>query len=267
MSRTDIGMSHKINLFAQYGFMSLKRKFFKTNPINFLGYKVYSRSYDNLQGILREIFMFADYGLKIANPAPVIIDCGANIGISLLYFKYRFPKSNILAFEPSKENFKVLKQNVESNKLQDITLINSAVGKEKGHIKFWDNASKPGGSTSTQEVFEAKNMTNFKEAEVESVKLSDYIKSDIDLLKIDIEGAEGEVIEELKVAGKLKNIKEIIFEYHYNSANVQNSLSKILATLEDGKFKIVIFGTDFAISSEKLKAMKSYHCMIRAYKN
>jgi FkbM family methyltransferase len=43
---------------------------------------------------------------------PVIIDCGGNIGLSVLYFKYLFPNSVITVFEPSPPVFEILKENI-----------------------------------------------------------------------------------------------------------------------------------------------------------
>jgi len=82
---------------------------------------------------------------------------------------------------------------------------------------------------------------------------------------MDIEGGEGIVLGELVESGKLKLIREMVFEYHYNPSNEQNKLSYIVNVLEENDFSLVIFGADARSSSEILKSKDAYHFMIRAY--
>jgi hypothetical protein len=58
-------------------------------------------------------------------------------------------------------------------------------------------------------------------------------------------------------------IKDIVFEYHYNPKNLSNKLSRIIDLLESSGFKVIIYGTDFGVSGERVK-IDSYHFMIRA---
>jgi predicted O-methyltransferase YrrM len=47
---------------------------------------------------------------------PLILDCGANVGVSVLYFKRLYPDAEIIAFEPDEDVFAILKQNYEESK-------------------------------------------------------------------------------------------------------------------------------------------------------
>jgi hypothetical protein len=62
----------------------------------------------------------------------------------------------------------------------------------------------------------------------------------IDLLKIDVEGAEGKIIKDLAEKEKLKNTANICLEYHYGLDKQNNSLAKILFELEKNNFDYVI---------------------------
>ena len=69
--------------------------------------------------------------------------------------------------------------------------------------------------------------------------LSQYINSPIDLLKLDIEGAETEVIKEIEP--KLKYVKQIIMEFHASIYNPENSFSQIMKILKKHGFKTKIY--------------------------
>src|SRR5436190_6322828 len=66
---------------------------------NFFGYKVKGYDYSALSFLFNEVFISNDYYFKSSPRQPVIIDCGANIGMSVLYFKKLYPQSKIIAFE------------------------------------------------------------------------------------------------------------------------------------------------------------------------
>ena len=71
---------------------------------------------------------------------------------------------------------------------------------------------------------------------VPAVLLSDYIDRDVDLLKIDIEGAENLVMDDLVATGKMTFIKEMIMEYHHDVTNEHRSLAAMLHLLENNNF-------------------------------
>jgi hypothetical protein len=62
------------------------------------------------------------------------------------------------------------------------------------------------------------------------------ISREIDLLKLDVEGAEHQVFQDLDESGKLKLIKNMIIEYHHNMGKDDDNLSHILGTLERNGF-------------------------------
>lgn len=176
-----------------------------------------------------DIFNKRIYHFSTSNPTPTIIDAGGYIGLVTLYLKSTYPQAQITTFEPDPTIFSMLQQNIKQNKLTDVTLIQAGVGKTEKTVQFYPDNSDGGSLYTTQET--TKPIT------IELVKLSSYIDEPIDLLKMNIEGAEGEVFEE--IAHKLHLIKEIIFEYHAFSSLPQ-TLGKILDLLNSKGFRYIV---------------------------
>jgi len=186
--------------------------------------------------VIGELFIEECYYFTAQKKDPFILDCGGNIGLATLYFKkYLYPQARIFVFEPDPCNFSVLKKNIENNKLTDVTLFNKALSNKKGQAEFCVNRK---GSTSAHLMFEKKSSTGISTKEeqktfVQCVLLSDYIDRPVDLLKLDVEGAEGLVLEDLEKTGKIKDIKEMLIEFHNGCAK---TLGDILHTLDNNNF-------------------------------
>lgn len=185
--------------------------------------------------IYKDIFILKEYAFKTNNKAPFIIDCGAHIGISVLFFKKLYPRAKIIVFEPNPRTYKLLKRNVKQNKLSGITLIEGAVSTSGRSINFYTNKNSPSWGDSI--VINPWNAKNSK-IKVSSYKLSTYITKPVDLLKLDIEGVESRVLHEIE--HKLKYIKEIILEFHGSLVNTSNNLEKILSLLRLNSFSFEI---------------------------
>ena len=152
----------------------------------------------------KEIFENEIYKFKTKHASPSILDCGANIGMSLIYFKKLFPQAKITAFEPDKKIYDICVKNVKAFGLSDVTVLNLALWKEKTTIQFYSEGADGG------RLARSEDTSNL--VEVKTCLLSDFLKQPVDLLKIDIEGAEYEVLEESKPY--LHNVERIFVEYH-----------------------------------------------------
>jgi FkbM family methyltransferase len=209
-----------------------KKRFKKINNIKCLNFDIDIVDAASFLGQFREIFVDQSYKFISNNESPVIFDCGANIGISCLYFKSIYPKSKITAFEADGVITQTLKSNLERNNIFDVNIIEAAVWVNNSGIQFSVEGAD-GGS-----IQGSSNMQK-----VRSIRLKDYIDNCatiIDLLKIDIEGAEGDVI--LDCNQSLKKVNNIFIEYHsWNHSN--QYLSNILKILEDNNFRYYIEGT------------------------
>ncbi|WHF51432.1 FkbM family methyltransferase [Chryseobacterium gotjawalense] len=116
-----------------------------------------------------------------------IIDAGGNIGISSIYFLQNFVQPNIVIIEPAQENFEVLKFNLE--KYQNIIKINGALWKKNGKLNILNDFRDK--SDWAFRVEEDENGSI--EAFTLNFLLDKYHLENVDILKIDIEGAEKEI--------------------------------------------------------------------------
>jgi hypothetical protein len=71
---------------------------------------------------------------------------------------------------------------------------------------------------------------------VEAVRLSEFVREEVDFLKMDIEGAEAEVLEELAEADKLRLVREMVIEYHHHIDPGEDHLGATLRLLEQNGF-------------------------------
>lgn len=193
--------------------------------LSFFSYPAFLMSFD-------EIFIKKDYYFIAKKPSPMIIDCGANIGLATIFFKKLYPKSRLISFEPDKRAFEMLKKNIEVNKLRDIELHNKAIHDSEGKIRFYFDSKNP---ASLAMSIDKKRMPKAS-VKVDATTLSSHIKEEIDFLKMDIEGAEDAVIEELSGKKKLTMIREMVIEYHHHIDNRKDNLSKMLDILEKNGF-------------------------------
>lgn len=86
-----------------------------------------------------------------------------------------------------------------------------------------------------------KDRKDYYSSTVDSIQLSKLLKQPVDLLKLDIEGIEGEVLNEAKK--KLGQVWELIIEYHGIMGYRENSLTPILQILEEKGFAYQIYNT------------------------
>lgn len=176
-----------------------------------------------------ELFETDIYRFQPGSGSKTILDCGANMGLSVLYFSLNYPDHHIIAFEPDAEIFAILEENVRTFGLKNVTLHQKAVWTKKETLKFFTDGGM-GGRVNTEYV-------NQKPKLIEAVPLLDYLTDDVDFLKIDIEGAEDSV---LKYCGEhLKKAKHIFFEYH-NNVKSRQTLHELLALVENLGFHYYI---------------------------
>ncbi|MFA7627979.1 MAG: FkbM family methyltransferase [Candidatus Dojkabacteria bacterium] len=195
----------------------------------------YSVSYFNkieFRNLKKEIFKEEIYNLDInkdKSESLNIIDVGAYIGLSILYFKSRYPNANITAFEPNPNVFPLLEENIEYNNIKNVKLHNIAIGKESGKRELYVESS---GFAAFSTASFRKDAWNGKQKSrpivVKTEPLSKYIDKKVDLLKIDTEGTEYEIIKELDDSGSFSKIENLLVEYHPSKNSKLQNLEKIL---------------------------------------
>ena len=180
----------------------------------------------------KDIFVDEIYKFSATSSEPIIYDCGANIGISCLYFKTLYPQAKIKAFEADPYIIEFLKKNLSRNGLKDIDIIDKAVWIDYNGVEFYMEGAD-GGSIKTSKASEGNKV------KVGSIRLKDFIEKEeeVDFLKIDIEGAEYEVLHDCR--DTLTKVNHIFVEYH-SFSNEPQKLSKVCSILEENGFRYYI---------------------------
>lgn len=202
--------------------------------------------------IKREVWGQDCYYFNTEKVNPYIIDIGAHIGISVLYFKDLYPESSIVAFEPQVESFEILKQNVEENILSNVTLINKAVWKEKGFKSFFvDDSDSQWYSNASflEKSWSGKEKT--KRVQVETTTLREHMDKEVDCLKIDTEGSELNILKSIN--SYLPIIKNIFIEYH----PVRNSSPKDIITILEKHFETEVYSEGKKLKKYPLNCLLS----------
>ncbi len=184
---------------------------FSAGQTNILG--IPFKFHDGLSFVVtyKEIFEREIYRFNQSGDARTILDCGANIGLSVLYFAVNYSHHNILAFEPDPDIFRLLDENVRSFNLRNVKLFNKAVWERDEVLTFYTDGGMGGRVLNV--------YANQESRSVEAVRLMDFLTEDVDFLKIDIEGAEDRVLK--SCLGSLRLAKHIFFEYHNDIAKKQ----------------------------------------------
>lgn len=215
--------------------------------INFKGTPLIIADSQSFLFMHKEIFVEELYKFDTTNKSPYIIDCGANIGLGTLYFKHLYPDSEILAFEPDPEVFKILETNIKSHNLTKVNLENKALSAKEGVLDFYSEGSDAGRLNI--------QITHGNRIQVQSTKLSKYITRHVDFLKIDIEGSETEVVKD--VQEKLPFVERIFIEYH-SFIDSEFTLDVILSILKESGFKIQINAPGVSSMQPFIKTLNKY---------
>lgn len=154
--------------------------------------------------------------IRVIRKNDIVIDCGANVGDISKYFLRR--KAIVHAFEPNPFAFEILSERFPK---KNITYYQQAVFNEKGKKKLflheWSVRDEILGSTGSSLFKEKDNVLEDKFVEVEVIRLVDFINKinkQIRILKIDIEGAEYELLTDLIHSETYKKIDFIYVETH-----------------------------------------------------
>jgi len=222
----------KVSIFFSLTRIQIKSKLFKKkNAVvseSFINYKIFGYNYSTIDYLFNEVFISNEYYFQPQTKEPLIIDCGANIGMSVLYFKKSFPDSKIIAFEANPHAFKLLSYNMKINNILNVEVHNIALFDKETEISFYfgDNGDLVGSIK--------KERGGVNELKIKTQKLSYYLKNieTVDLIKMDVEGAELYIISDLFESASINKAKEYILEYHHNMNEDKSILSSFLQKFE-----------------------------------
>ncbi len=185
------------------------------------------------------VWIIQEYNVKNfeINHNDTIIDIGAHIGLFSVYASQFCRTGKIISFEPVKENYDVLLENIRLNNLDNVSAFNLAVSGTSEPLKIYLNRTDNAAHT----IYGSGE--NY--VKINSTTLGDVIDSkciEVDLIKLDCEGAEYDILDSLS-EDHFKKIKKISMEYHI----INNDLER----LKKIKMKLQEFGFNIITKSEK----------------
>lgn len=160
--------------------------------------------------VFRAIMVFGQYNINRINKKGVetIVDLGSNIGFSVVHFKSKYPNARVIAVEPEKKNFDLLQKNVAEYK--DVRCMNYAVWHTAKNLDIFDSGLGEYG----YRVVEGNDK---QVGSVPSITMDEIMAQNnidvIDILKVDIEGAEKELFT-YNFESWLPKVRCIVIELH-----------------------------------------------------
>lgn len=206
------------------------------NPIEVLhGHKMFINPADDALGLLLDVNFEKPITQLLGKTIKVgdtVLDIGAHIGYhTLTMAKLAGPGGKVYAFEPDPMSFALLKKNVEVNGYQNVVLVQKAVSNKNGQEKLYIGKK----SNALNRIYNSRHGQS--SINIESVRLDDFIKGRIDLIKIDINGGEGIAFQGMQSV--LLRTSKIILEFYPVFAREGGSEPMhFLNTLREAGFKL-----------------------------
>lgn len=174
---------------------------------------------------------YAKEGFDIKND-DIIIDIGGHIGLFSIYASQKCKSGKIFTFEPVIDNFKILRENIETNKNKNIFPENIAISNKNSKVTIFLSDDDAGHGMYSK----SSNSITINAINLEEIFLKNNLKK-CDFLKIDAEGAEFDILENIS-EDMLKTISKIVIEYHIFEDNSIKRLENIMEKFEKNGFKI-----------------------------
>ena len=179
-------------------------------------------SASDLRGQFGEIFLRRHYAIRSERPDPVIIDAGGNIGMSAIWFKREYPHSRVTVFEPDPQLVLVLERNLDRAGITDVKVEHAAAWITDSTVTFDNQGQDKGAVRPGQGI------------EVRSVDLAAGLPESVDLLKLDVEGAEYPIIDRLHLSGALRRVRNLVAEFHVRRGDTDAALKALAQLRESG---------------------------------
>lgn len=144
------------------------------------------------RAVFQQVFEYGNHAIELGLTPSTIVDCGAYTGLSPVYFANRYPHATIIAIEPESANFQLCLRNSEA--YPQIKHVQAALWNENRELSLLDprhaaygyRVGATGEETAYQKLESVAGITAQK-------LMADWHLEQIDLLKVDIEGAEVEM--------------------------------------------------------------------------
>ncbi len=257
----------KIGLLWYYYSMLFKQltRWRRSPRATFWWYRLRAAKFRYIYGIFKIAFFKGQYYFNTPNTKPLIIDCGANIWVTSLYFNFLFPQAEIHTFEPNPEVYQYLV--VNTAKHSQIINHQLAVSNTTGTLDFMITKNHAGDTLAS--LHNTTNQSNPTHLSVQVIQLSHFIQEHlsgrrIDCIKFNIEGSEDRVVADLAQHNCLAHIDRMIFEYHHHiEVGMNSKLASMLNDLESHWFDYTMSVTNFRLYKEGA----IQNLFIHAYRN
>lgn len=177
-----------------------------------------------------EVFVNRIYDLGDLRGTPRLVDAGANVGLAAVYWKRRYGEIHYTGFEPDPAIAAVCRENLAAWGVGG-SLIEAAVGPQVGEMTFLCDGADGGRLATGGAAAGAPGLR------VRVEELAPYLCEPVDLLKIDIEGAEAAVLPALAPA--IREVRRLFVEWHV-PATGPSGLGEAIARLESWGFAVQI---------------------------
>lgn len=178
----------------------------------------------------KDEFVRRNYAFHTGETQPVVIDGGANMGLFTLATLRDHPGARITAFEPDPAIAELLRENLAANGASHVAIVVAALGGADGTARFARDGHA-GGTLGDGDLT------------VRVVRLSQHVGSTVDFLKLNIEGAELDVLRELEQSGRLGNVRAMVIEHHGWHGRPQQ-LAPLLDVLDRNGFRYLVHDLD-----------------------
>lgn len=145
---------------------------------------------------LDDVFSKREYEFELAEPPKAILDLGGHVGSSVLFFRRKWPLAAITVVEANPRLVEFLRRNVGE---LGVTILHAAVAKESGTVPFADSDESWGGKIGSGNQ------------RVPAISLDRLLAEPVDVLKLDIEGAEFDVV---PGSERLSSVRVVVGEIH-----------------------------------------------------
>ncbi|MBI2550125.1 FkbM family methyltransferase [Candidatus Woesearchaeota archaeon] len=174
---------------------------------------------------LQEIWRYNSYSNAAIKPGYIVLDIGAHIGGYAILAAKR--KARVIAYEAMPKTYELLVKNIKANDCKSIKAYNAAVSSRNGKITLHTDSE----GTILSSIYPDNSFPN--KTLVPSISLHEVIKGNnlkrIDILKIDVEGAEYDILLNAQPAD-LRKVQTIIMEFHdhLNHGHNRHGLTRFL---------------------------------------
>lgn len=165
------------------------------------------RPHSSDRGILHQVFVRRDHDLKLTFQPRFIVDAGANAGYASVFFANRYPEAKIVALEVAQCNFEILKVNTAA--YPNVIPVHAGLWGRAANLRI----ENPDDDQSAFRVREAPETADTVPALTVTDLLDMFGECQVDLLKVDIEGAESEVFAG-QAASWLPKVRTLMIELH-----------------------------------------------------